>query len=490
MTERRIGAVLMVFCPILLAAQSEEDALRINTARHSGSARSSAMAGSFGALGADAGAAWVNPGAMAIYSTSEFFATPGFEWNDANTSFYGTGAEALEQQVHFNNLGMVISRPTAKAESRWRSASFGLVFDRTNSHNWEITADGAEVNSTFVQQFANEAQGTLPEALPDLFPFTSFLAFETFALDTLGGPANYVIWDDISSSGPTSQRHTRSSSGSNSTTSFFYSANYLDKLYIGASLGVSSSRFERRTVLSETTLDQSVDLKDVTYEEVLTSRGSGFEMKLGAVYRFSDGIRAGLAVHSPSLYTIDEAYVTEMTTAFRAGDGYRATSPDGIFKYRLNGTWRAIGSVAAIVGKRGAINVDYEFSDPSTMRLRRSASVVDDYDFSRENQRISSVFRTNHSLRIGGEVRAGRLYVRAGWGFWGDPYDRADTRSGEDMQRYAFGVGYRTSKISVDLGISMDRWSVANYPYDPALVAPIVSDLTTTRSLISVAYRP
>ncbi|MBK7083590.1 MAG: hypothetical protein IPH53_02525 [Flavobacteriales bacterium] len=84
------GWILAMFFLLMVGpstAQNEEDGYASQTMRPQGTARSLGLGGAFGALGGDAGALWVNPGAMGLYTTTEFSLTPGIEFNDATAPF-------------------------------------------------------------------------------------------------------------------------------------------------------------------------------------------------------------------------------------------------------------------------------------------------------------------------------------------------------------------------------------------------------------------
>src|SRR5690606_6911139 len=97
---------------------------------------------------------------------------------------------------------------------------------------------------------------------------------------------------------PVDQEHRTSSAGRLNTTSFFYAANYLDKLYFGATIGVTGVRYERHVSHKETPQD-ALPLRDLAFNQKLLTTGSGFDLKLGVIARAGTKLRLGLAFHSP-----------------------------------------------------------------------------------------------------------------------------------------------------------------------------------------------
>lgn len=497
---RPVLALCFLLSGIIGVAQSEEDALRISGFQPGGTARSNGLANAFGALGADLAGAAINPGGMGLYRTSELSLTPTVEVNDASSLHYGVRASDSRTRFAFSNLGLAINNPSDNG-SDWRSSTYGLVFDRQSTHNWRRVANVDQAPTTILQSFVNEADGNVDSDLGTFFPFASGLAWETFGID----PG--VFFDDNGDTIPNRyvsaipfgeevrQSHTIESTGSATNTAFFYSGNYMDKLYIGAALGIAGHRYRRTTVHNETSLNENVDLRDVTYREELSATGTGLDIKLGVVGRLTERFRLGLAFHSPQWMQMNESYSTTMRTAFRTPDtsgrtSYSANSPDGIFAYRVNTPWRTVLSAAYVAGSYGLVSVDYTYSDYRNSRFRTSSRIADDYDFAFENEMIQNVFRPVHAVRVGTEWRYGNWYYRLGWGFAPDAYATEQTRRAQATKTYAGGIGYRTDHFGLDLGLNYVQGQLVYYQYDPATVQATVEDRRIYRSMVTVSFRP
>ncbi|MBS1583560.1 MAG: hypothetical protein JST66_15265 [Bacteroidetes bacterium] len=474
--------------------QNEEDALRYSQTLPGGTARSWAMGSAFGAVGADPASASLNPAGFGLYNTSEISFTPGFEVNDAKAKHYGTSATGNDNRFSFNNLSLMLSYPGSSG-SDWRGGVFGVSFDRQASFHWEQRAVGDNVNSTILQRFVNEANGTAPGDLADAFPFTSDLAYQTYALNPTGDTIANTYDSAIPFGSDVRQEHTISTSGRLNTTSLFYAANYMDRLYIGGSLGIVGVRYDRRTTHRETTLDETLDLKDLSYQENLRTTGSGIDLKVGVIGRATDNLRLGLAFHSPMWLQMNDAYTYSMNTGFRTPDangktGYSWDSPDGAYAYRVRTPWRVVASAAYVAGKHGLVSVDYGYTNFRQSKLNSGVNAADDYDFSMENDVIHQDLRSTHSVRVGTEWRSGPWYFRGGWGYWPDAYADNDARQGTAYMRYTAGFGFRSEHVSVDLAGIYGTRDIKYFQYDPALVAATSERLTDTHGLLTIAFRP
>lgn len=493
---RSLALVVVCLSVGAVSAQNEDDALRASYVAPGGTARSLGMANAFGALGADGVSVAINPAGLGLYRKSEISFSPSVEVNGVTSRYYGTSATDSKTRFYFGNLALVLHSP-AENGSDWRSSTFGVVYDRQATHHWARQASGTAISSSILDDLASRATGTPYGDLSDVLGFSSGLAWETYGIDLLD-PSDTMSTSYVANlplGAQVDQTHTIDSRGAINNTAFFYSGNYLDKLYIGLSVGIVGYRYRHVLTHTETVPEESIDLKDLSYREELSTTGNGVDVKGGFIYRFHDRFRAGAAFHSPMWVQLNDAYQTRMSTTFRSTDTqgrstYSASSPDGVYNYRVVSPWRTVISAAYVAGANGLVSVDYEYADYSRMRLRRSNRLLDPYDYAAENDVISTAMRASHSLRVGTEWRAGNWYFRMGWGFVPDPYQRSDPRHGQALRTYAGGLGYRTDHIGVDLGVNYADRTTNFHQYDPTLVNTTVEQRNNIRTMVTVSLRP
>lgn len=496
--HRLLSALVLGGLTVAAVAQNETDAIRFSSVAPGGTARSNGMANAFGALGADPVSATINPAGLGLYRTSEVSFTPSLEVNTVHSLYNGMGSTDSKGRFHFSNAALILNSPSEQAGSDWRSSTYGVTFNRQATHHWGRQAVANGVRTSILDDFAWRAEGTLADDLYDAFSYDAGLAYDTYAInpldpaDTLG--RSYI--PALPEGGLVDQIITIDSRGATNNTAFFYSGNYMDKLYIGLSVGIVGYRYKHTRLHTETVPDEGVDLKDLRYREELSISGNGVDVKAGVIYRFHDRFRAGVAVHSPMWMAMNDAYNTSMNTRFRtpsSTDGrtsYSAASPDAVFAYRLNSPLRAVVSAAYIAGANGLFSVDYEYADYTAMRFRPGTRFDDSYTFTDENKLIRGVFRPVHTVRAGTEWRSGPWYLRLGWGFAPDAYRTSDIMHAQATRTYAGGVGYRTEHLSVDLGANYIESHYNYYPYDMAFANVIREDRNTLRTMVTIAIRP
>lgn len=489
-----MAAAILLMGMQAVHAQNETDALRYSDILPGGTARSWALGGAIGAVGADPGSASTNPAGLALYNTSEFSFTPQFEVNGAQSLYYGNSATDSDNRFSFNNLSLILSSPN-RDDSNWKSSSYGISFDRHASYHWDQRAIGKDIPSTILEGFVREANGTSPGSLTDIFPFTSDLAYWTYGINPVDDTVAYTYESAVPMGTAMDQDHRINSSGRLNTTSFFYAANYMDRLYIGATLGLVGVRYESSMVHKETVLDPNEPLNTLTYTEKLLTTGRGVDLKFGILGRVGSGLRLGCAFHTPQWLQLTDGYVHSMATRFRTPDAdgkteYYEASPDGVFGYRVRTPWNLLASAAYIVGQHGLVSIDYGYTDFRQARLRPNFDFMEDYDFQMENDAIRDGFRNTHSVRVGTEWRSGAWYFRGGWGIWPDAYADRDPRHGTSYMRFTGGVGYRTEHLSIDFTGLYGTRNAKYFQYDPGLVDATSVKLTDTRGMITVAFRP
>ena len=477
------------------SAQNEEDALRYSQSLPGGTARGWAMGSAMGAVGADPAAATLNPAGFGLYNTSELSLTTGLEVNTADTWHYGTNASASDVRFHLNNVALILSFPS-KQGGDLRGGTFGFSYDRQASYHWDEQAVGHGVNSTILQRFVNEAEGTAPSDLPNNFPFSSSLAWDAYGIDPLDTISNSYVSAIPYGTSTVEQSHHIASSGRLSNTSFFYANNYKDKLYFGLSVGLIGARYERHTTHTETSNDLSLAIRDLTYKEDLLTTGNGIDVKVGVIGRVTNSLRVGLAYHSPMWMSMSDAYNYGLTTNFRnvpgtpPQDHYSIISPYGTFDYRVTTPWRLVASAMYQVGKHGLVSVDYCYTDFTSQRLKAADGTSDTYDFSMENNVISNNFVSTNSFRAGTEWRSGNWYFRGGWGIWPDAYSEKDRRHGTSYKRYTGGIGYRVAHMSIDFAMVYGTRDINYYQYDADLIEATNEKQTDVRGMLTVAFRP
>ena len=482
---------LAVLCAPVTEAQNITDALRYSTNTFGGTARFESMGGAFGALGGDISTLSYNPAGIGVFRKSEFAFSTGFANINTQTNYLGENNRETEPNLNIPSIGF-ISTSDASGGSGWRNLQFGVAYNRLNSFHSDYTVSGTTARTSLLDLFAGQATGIAPVDLRDFLPFGGSLAYQTFAInptDTLGTGYTTAIPFGVD----IAQQKDVHTEGRLGETVISFGGNFDDIFYIGGTLGFPRVRYNSESVYSETISDTSVALQSYEFTENLNTVGSGFNAKFGIIARPTDFLRLGVAVHSPTWFSLTDTWNSRMETTFRPATGfdpnYTDNSPEGRFDYRLTTPAKAIGSVAFVLGKYGILSADYEYIDYSTAELRSAPNAGSSASFRQENQDISQALTASSNLRVGGEVRLNPFSIRAGYALYGSPY--ADDISINDAIRtsYSFGLGYRDNGFYLDLGYVLTQSQEDLFLYDPSLVELTTVETNFSRVNVTLGFR-
>ncbi len=420
-------------------AQNEMDALRFSQIFPGGTARFTGMGGSFGALGGDFSALGINPAAIGVYRSSEFTITPVLNYNQVESRYFDTWQDDMKYNFNLNNAGVVFAFPIGgeSGGGGWQFVNFGLGINRHNNFSERWIAGGFNPYSSrmagLLQQARHEGH------VDNLDPFSTQLAWETWLL---GEDEDGFFADMLHGVDQYQETYT---SGSIREFVLSVGANYNDRLYLGATIGLPSVSYQEESIFHEEDTQQiNPVFNSMTFTNKHKTTGSGYNFKLGAIIRLTDIIRIGGAFHSPTFYELTDRYNATMRSDLELDyDSRFARSPEGRFDYELNTPMKLTGSLGLVFGTSGMINVDYEYIDYTQTRLRSS-----DHLFTEENRNIREAFTAQHAIRIGGELRLSPLIIRGGYGFYSNPYQPEVN----DAQRslISFGLGIRESDYFFD----------------------------------------
>lgn len=455
--------------------QDESDALRYSQLMPQGTARSMGFGGALGAIGGDFTSLGVNPAGIGVYRTSELTFTPSLKLNSTSSTYTGTATDDNNTRFNVNNLGVVFTS-AAKGQrykkSKWKSASFGFGINRSADFSSNHTYNGFNNTSSAAEVFLTDAIAYPEDTLNDAtFAGLGYMSY-LLNTDSLG---LYPVTDFQTG---LDQMRMVEQRGGITDISFSFGGNYMEKLLLGATVGIPSLRFNREVTLREEDASGNPDndFSYFEYKENLTTRGTGINLKLGFIYNFTNNFRGGVSFHSPTYFSLTDEYSRSIVTntenlkydlqAFDANPVTRVDAPINDYSYSLVTPWRAVVSAAGIIGKRGFISLDYEYVDYSSTRY-----IFEDFDSFYEseiNTSIKNMYKGASNLRLGGELRFDLVMARLGFGYYGNPYQ--DAARGSETLTFSAGVGARFDNVFIDLGFMHAARTKIEQPY--AVVYP------------------
>jgi hypothetical protein len=459
---------------ISLISQNDIDAIRYSQTYFGGTSRSKAMAGSFGALGADGSCMGINPAGIGLYKKGDMNISFGLKFNSVEATHNGTTTKDFKASVPFDGLTLV---------GAWDSKinpdnhhALGLSYNQLANYNSNISIEGRAGNKSIMDDILASAQG---QKIKDLDASYAGLAYETYLLDTINGK----YYSFVNTKYDVKQAKSIATSGRINELCINYAYGYKDKLYVGATLGIPNVSYNYNSVYTETDDKDSIRInnynydvyyysgnggfKDMSYQETYKTTGRGYNLKLGVIYRAADFIRLGAAFHTPTVYNLTDTYMYKMTSNFDEGGSYTSQSPPdnvGKFNYQIITPMKFIGSVALLYKKLGALNIDYDIINYKQASLQSSPQ-----EFSAVNSTIRKKYNQSSNLRVGAEANVKPFFVRLGYAMYGSPF--GDTFNGDFVTSfYTGGLGFRNNKFYVDVSFTKSIGSQNYYMYGPNYV--------------------
>ena len=415
------------------------------TSHNYGTARSMAMGNAFTALGADMISASLNPAGIGMYVDSDFSITPMMQFTKSHTKggndYYAPGTPKSHQRFRedLNRFGMSSAGAVftvLKSTGAVTNINVGFAYNRIAdfNQNMRVASIGESSANTIANLFCNignvdglvtNDDGTMPFG-GDPFYWGSTLAYKNgvinkdeqgWFIDRIGKEAEIDQYNAV---------QTRGSIGEYALTIGF---NLMDKIYIGASLGLQSLDYRREVfygedyIYTEETLPPGEEipyqLTYMNYQQNTHISGMGVNLKFGITARPVNWLRIGVAYHSPTWYDANFQYGGSMwSETYSAGnnpEGYDlnrngffhddVSSPvltdEGPHGWNFRSPSRLLTGVAVTIGRRVILSADYERSWYQTNRLESSPiqGLASGY-----TPTFKDVFKGSNTVRVGAEA--------------------------------------------------------------------------------------
>ena len=501
----------IIFGSSLLATAQEtttNDALRYAVNNLTGTARFRAMSGAFGTVGGDLSSININP-AGSLFFNNNFASVTVSSLNAHNRSdYFGTRTKENLSTLDLNQLGAVLVFNDNSGKTDWSKIVIGLNYDSTNNFDNNIFSAGVNPNNSIGSYFIDKAQGLPLEYMQTTnisqlysylgqtgglgFPAQqAMLGYQAYVFEAFddNDPDNVDYYTNIPPGGNYYHENYVQTSGFTGKLTANIATAYKNKLFLGLNLNAHFTDYVKSTSVYESNNNElytsGLTVTDIQFNNDLYTYGTGFSMNLGAIYKFTDNFRAGIAYESPTWYQLNDELSQRLIT--RTSDGtnirQRDINPQIIniyesYKIQTPSKWTLSG--AYIFGKKGLISVDYATKDYSNIKFKPT----NDSFFSDLNSQMRSQFKNAMELRIGGEYKIKQWSLRGGYQFEESPY-KVDFAMG-DLTGYSTGIGYNFGESRLDVAYANDHRN-----YNQPLISSGMNDtarIRTTNNNITVTY--
>lgn len=461
-------------------SQTPEAALRYSWLQNTGTARSQGIANANGAIGGEISTIFSNPANIGFYKTGDFVITGGLNLLNNDATYYGATNKANKTSGFLGTTGFVLGKPNYNGGSM-KSSAFGIAINRTADFNNRIVyQNGQKVNSSMADYFIDEtiANNGLTNK------FGSDLAFQSYWYDTLNGDFVSSASSLAKASG-IDQKQTITTNGGITELAIAGAGNINDRFYFGGTIGFPIIRYGAHREFTEQdpdANDASNDFDVAYFDDDLTTKGIGVNIKAGIVFKATENFRLGFAAHSPTFYSLTDRYYSEAGTAlenyvFAPNRSYVpdvAPDEDLIFDYNLQTPYKLMGSFSLLFGnvndvssQKGFLSGDVEYVNymASTFRNTSDNKTRDnEFIFKNLNNSIDDYYKGAVNARLGAELKFNPIMVRLGGAYYGNPYKNKDNAEGQLVQATG-GLGYRNQGFFIDLGYVHTFGKDVIYPY-------------------------
>jgi hypothetical protein len=486
--------VILLALGFSLSSQNDQDALRYSQTFFGGTSRSKAMAGSFGALGADGSCMAINPAGIGLYRKGDINISFGFKNQNTAATHNQTVSENGKANLNFDGLSLVAAWDSDKNKDAHHS--FGLSANQLVNFGSQTTIQGTSNQKSIMNDVLATTKNS---SISNLDPTFAGLAFETYLLDTIDGK----FYSFVNTNKEVIQSKTIQTSGRINEWCFNYAYGLQDKMYFGVTLGIPNVNFSYSSEYTESDTKDSIRINNYDYpvyyynghggfselrfEESYRTTGTGYNLKLGAIYRATDFVRFGLAFHTPTFFNLTDTYTFGMYSKFDEGKSYTAKFPAdntaGRFTYQVVTPSRLISSVAFIIQKMAVINIDYDYINYSRATLGSSTS-----NFSFANETIKKKYTSTGNLKAGLELNFNPYFVRFGYASFGSPF--GEQLKGDFVRNfYTGGVGFKKNKFYVDLSFTRSLTKENYYMYNSNYVDKSVLTISGTTIAFTVGSK-
>ncbi|MDP9229154.1 MAG: aromatic hydrocarbon degradation protein [Bacteroidota bacterium] len=474
-----------------LVAQEPADALRFSWTVPNGTARQLAVGGAMGSLGGDISATYMNPAGLGFYKTSDFVFTPGYQFLNNKSTYFGRKESDKKNNFSLGTTGVVLGAGTRRSNSNIKSSAFSIAVNRTANFNSNILYRGLNTSSSHSQKFLEELKNNNihDASAAEIFPFGTSLAINTYWIDTANGWSSgnrefRSLATPLLATGLLQENKITNKGG---ITEFALGggANFNEKFYVGGTLGIPILYYEREATFTEadatSNANNQFDFASIT--ENLQTKGVGLNIKAGLIFKPVEFVRLGLAIHSPTFFSLTDNYSASVTTDTEEFQGEQTQnntdipgSPSGEFKYMLMTPYRIIASASYVLrevenvkNQKGFLTADIEYINYKASSFspdqgqQEADQSTKDY-LKSLNKAIDNAYKGTFNFRVGGELKFTTIMVRVGAAYYGNPYKNIAGEKGNKLL-LSGGLGYRNKGMFIDLSYVHNITKDYHIPY-------------------------
>lgn len=519
--------------PIAMSAQSSIDAYSVSRNGLSGTARFQAMGGAFTALGGDLSSLHQNPAGVGIYRSSEVGFTFDIDAQKATTSAMGIAQKQTHTYADFSNIGYIGSFSIDNETMPYFNV--GISYNRSANFNRRYKGYVPSMETSLSNYAAYYAYG-LPSSqlletgnynpyMQSSADWLSILAYNSYLISNIpGSDSSYQGLFQSTSSGDAGFEVEEK--GYIDEYNIDFGGNILNTVYWGLGVGITDLNYIKNAYYGESidnacvpnssATDLATGYADYSLYNSKQITGTGFNIKLGFIFKPINEFRIGAAIHTPTWYNMTQNYSADTDYRIGVNGQYEFTPKDHPYNYtdlaqfdwRLRAPWRFSIGAAGVLGGRAIISAEYERVAYDAMSIK-TQSALGNYETDQYLETdIKNYFQAGNIFRVGAEFRlAPWISLRAGYSnessnVKNEAFDGSiDVYSSGTDPSYTFnnkiehitaGVGFRYQAFYLDLAYIHKKVDSRYYAFSnfDTYVAPQTKlENSNNRFVMSIGYK-
>jgi hypothetical protein len=410
-------------------AQNEQDALRFSQNNLTGSARVLGSGGAFGALGSDMSAVAINPAGIGLYRRTEISLSAAVTSYLNDSRYIGTATTESKTGFNIPQLGIVYTKVqqgfNGDETKGIVSYSFGFGINRLNDLNANTNFSGNNSKSSITDYYAEQANGKLfPGSYSSYINNIAGMAWNTYLIDATGANTYASTFKSNNDSNFSIRQSAISrKSGSNNEYAFSSGLNLSNTLFLGASLLFQNVNYENSNIFSENVLSRRIDTSYTSSDLIYNTKttGTGVGGRFGIIYKPIDYFRVGVSYTTAVRLNLKDEFGFAINSVVN-GKVYNYSQFSGqnklITEYDIVTPSKLTLSGAIMHPKIGFISFDWDRVDFTQARISSKEQI-----FLAENNAIKTNYAVANNIRIGSEFKYKNARFRAGYSYYGTPFN-------------------------------------------------------------------
>lgn len=433
--------ILFIIAVTTNYSQTINDALRLAFPGIGSSARALGMGNAYNALSYDYSGSLFNPAGLGTASRFEFSGSLLYDSFENNADFFGNTSQYSNSTTNLSQVGFVFPMPTRRG-----SLVFSLGYNQSKNFNSALKFDGFNSgNTSMIQSLLGKRD----------------ISYQLYLTDTTG--TQTPINGKLNQSGDILEE------GKINKWALAGAIEVAKDVYFGATLNIIAGSYKsdriyyeddtrnnyEGNVLTDPSEPFTADFQTFYFNDVLDWDISGWDFKVGFLYKMPQFFKIGATVKFPTQYTITEKYYVEATSEFGTGSTVDMDPINDESEYDIATPYEFTGAIAyelaGLTLSAEATFIDYtqiEFGDGLP------PSLVSD-----NNRAITDTYKEVLNYNLGFEYKLPYPYMALRGGFISQPSAYKDDPSEFNRKYITAGIGFMPNKtLSLDFAYAHGWW--------------------------------